>query len=475
MSHDYPWKAIDPKDYIQIEATNAITLQDVHALTKLYQPIIGNQAHSLYLSLFADLDFQKQVKGRTVSELLRKLDIGIPDFYHARVRLEGIGLLRVYRSKEEKGDYFYKMIPPLSVAEFLKDSLLRTLLIEKIGDRLFHEEMDRLLAQEKDKGAYEETTHSFLDVFHFDVKNTEVLNNTDFMPFDTPKRPKIVETIETIDTFDYDFFKAGLDSHFVRRDSLTAEVKELIYTYHVVYGLDELTMQALILESADVETGRVNKNKFTKYVQDNYANQQKATGLKTQQPTEKKTAVDQQALQEKGYSNNEIAIINHAKKTAPASYLSSIKEQKQGFVTSNEQWVLKELVEQSPLSKEVINILLNYILIMKESVTLDKNYAMKIANDWAQSGVRSAEDALSKLREIYTKPAQPQNRSQNQPKTNYKKPYQKQKRAEKLPDWATKQASDTEEDDKRVSAEESDSLQNRLDRLRQLRQEKEDN
>src|SRR5699024_8701337 len=96
----YPWQAIDPKSFIQIESTNTLTMQNVHVLTKLYQPIIGGSAYSLYLTLFGETQFSAHTKGVTVSELLRKLDIGIPDFYKARIRLEGIGLLRVYRSQE---------------------------------------------------------------------------------------------------------------------------------------------------------------------------------------------------------------------------------------------------------------------------------------------------------------------------------------------------------------------------------------
>ena len=100
----YPWQAIDPKDYIHLEAIQALSIQDVHVLTKLYQPIIGGRAFSLYMTLFANLDFNSNTKGVTVSELLRKLDVGIPDFYQARVKLEGIGLLRIYRAKEETNE-----------------------------------------------------------------------------------------------------------------------------------------------------------------------------------------------------------------------------------------------------------------------------------------------------------------------------------------------------------------------------------
>src|SRR5690625_3077223 len=279
----YPWQAIDPKDYIQIEATEGLTMKGVHVLTKLYQPLIGAKAHALYLTLFSDIAFEPNTKDVTVSELLRKLDIGIPDFYQARVRLEGIGLLRIYRAKENTDEYYYQIIPPLSAKAFFKDSLLRTLLIENIGERLFNEELEAFLPQANNKLAYEEITRSFLDVYHFDVNNTNILSHTDFMPFDSDEQPKIAETIENIDSFDYNFFKAGLNKHFVRQDSFTAEIKELIYTFHVVYGIDEMTMQALILESADVESGEVNKNKFVSNVQRSFLNKQQTQPKNSQQ------------------------------------------------------------------------------------------------------------------------------------------------------------------------------------------------
>jgi len=468
----YPWKEIDPKDYLHIEAAKPLTFQDVHVLTKLYQPLIGSAAYSLYLSLFADVNFQAQENERTISNLLTKLDIGIPDFYHARVRLEGIGLLRIYRSQEKPRDYYYEIQTPLAADDFFKDSLLRTLLVEKIGDRLFQEEMDGLLPQMKDKEAYEETTRSFLDVYHFDVENRNGLSDTDFMPFDTEERPKIAETIETVDSFDYEFFKKGLDKHFIKRDSLNEEIKELIYTFHIVYGIDELTMQSLILESADVESGQVNKNKFIQYVQRNYQNKQKKKQTKNKEAQNEKTDVTKKG----NFSGSEMSIIKHAKETAPANYLGSIKDQKGGFVTSNETWVLKELVEQSPLNKEVINILLHYILVAKEGVVLEKNYAMKIANDWAQSDVRTAEDAIGQVKKIYTQPRKTRN--------NRRSYNNKPKRKEPLPDWAKKKTQEKKEEqlgqaetteEKPLPQETSNSVEKRLERLRQLREQKEDN
>ena len=471
----YPWQAIDPKSYIQIESTSTLTMQNVHVLSKLYQPIIGGPAYSLYMTLFSEINFEAQTKGVTISELLRKLDIGIPDFYKARVRLEGIGLLNIYRSQENKDQYLYKLIRPLTAQAFFKDSLFRTLLVEKIGDRLFKEEINYFLPKEKDKKPYKNITRSFLDVYHFDVNNREVLNQTDFMPIESEEQPRLVETIENVESFDYNFFKAGLNKHFVRQESFTKEIKELIYTFHVVYGLDEMTMQALILESADIESGEVNKNKFVSNVQRSYLNQQKKQTQKsaqilnqTNESTENSHSKEK-ADKLKDLTETEASVIRHAKQTAPAAYLRSIKDQKKGFVTSDELWILKELVESAHLSKDVINILLHYILVVKEAVVLEKRYAMKIANDWAQSEVQTPEQAIQKVKELYK---QSENRNTQKQKNAYQNNYRKPRKKETLPDWAQEDKKQTS-DDEQVSAQDEDALKIRLDQIRRMRQPKE--
>lgn len=468
---NYPWKNIDPKDFIQIEAKDTLTLKDVHVLTKLYQPLIGAHAYNLYLNLFAALDFEHVNQSTTVSELLRRLDYGIPDFFQARVKLEGIGLLRTYRSKEQTGAYIYALMAPLSAENFFRDSLLRTLLAEKIGERLFEEEVRTLMPELSDKSTYEDTTRSFLDVYHFDFQNTSQLNQTDFITEnETPKRPKLAETIENVESFDYNFFKQGLNNHFVNKESLTKEIKELIYTFHVVYNIDELTMQQLILESADVDSGKVDAKKLMGNVEVNYANKQKARMIKNT-PTQETESVANEELQKKGFSTNEAAIIRHAKQSVPIEYLESIKEQKSSFVAPSERYLIQNLIDQSPLSKEVINILMNYILVINNNPMLDKNYTMKIASDWAQSGVRSAEEAIAKIKEIYSKPKN-QSRQGQRNYSNYRRqPIQK----EKLPDWAKEKNKNTAADDQVGTDKQAESIQDRIDRLRKLRQQKEDN
>ncbi|MDN6161627.1 MAG: helicase DnaB, partial [Atopostipes sp.] len=109
----YPWQEINPKDFVYIESEEDLTMQDVRILTKLYKPIIGGKAYSFYQSLFSELDFKANQKMTTVSKLLRKMDMGIADFYQARIRLEGLGLLKNYRSKSNDDEYIYELDNPL--------------------------------------------------------------------------------------------------------------------------------------------------------------------------------------------------------------------------------------------------------------------------------------------------------------------------------------------------------------------------
>ncbi|MFZ2645225.1 MAG: helicase DnaB, partial [Trichococcus flocculiformis] len=51
----YPWQNISPKDAFRASQTNLISDVDRKILTQLYQPIIGPQAFSLYLTLLAEI------------------------------------------------------------------------------------------------------------------------------------------------------------------------------------------------------------------------------------------------------------------------------------------------------------------------------------------------------------------------------------------------------------------------------------
>lgn len=165
--------------------------------------------------------------------------------------------------------------------------------------------------------------------------------------------------------FDWTFFVEGLNHHFINKKSLTKEIRELIISIYEIYGVNELDMQKYVLESTDIETSNIDQEKLPQIVQRDFHKKQarkvqiqdKVTGSIQEEKSVKSGRKTQ--LKQKGFNNQEIEIILHAQEVKPIEYLKSIKNQKGGFVSSNETWVIKELVEQSSLSTSVINILIN--------------------------------------------------------------------------------------------------------------------
>lgn len=466
----YPWQHLNPKDRFILRLERNISDQDVHILTNLYQPLIGTTAFALYMALKGSVPtVSNWTEGQPISYLLSRLDIGIPEFYRGRVRLEALGLLKVYRKKNEREIYLYDIRPPMSAAMFFQDNMMRLLLFEKVGENVYKDLRRQFVSEKPSSEEYEEITKSFLDVFHFDIEKHNRMSR------DFPEQPVFTETssspsesITENDGFDWKFFQEGLNRHFINKQSITQEIKELVYTFYSVYSIDELEMQRLILEATDVESGNVQKNKFIRTVHQSY-HKIHPQGVKitdkvgvTIEELREQSSLRRNTLKQNGFSNEEIEIIEHAEEVKPGEYLNSIKQQKGGFVTSNEQWVLKELVEQSPLSSAVINILINYILIIKDEAVLEKSLAIKIANDWSQKKVTSPEEAMTKVKQLYSESRERQQKYTNKRRN---KKSANNGRKESLPDWAQKEIAQ----DEQVSTEEQLAFEEKLQKIRERR------
>ena len=391
----YPWQHIDPKDQLMIQLSQPITEADTYLISTLYKPLMSGQAVSLYLSLKSVLYYSPKASSEIlVSRLLSENNIGIEAFFNARSQLEALGLLDLYQHKHQQHQYIYQVHPPLSASEFFSDPILRTLLYQQIGESHYDMLKSTLLQGHEIPDQFRNITKSFLDVYHY---NGQVVSQE---PIHSSKQSTVKEQVEAESDFDWQFFKQGLSQHFVKVQSITSEIRQLIAIYHVTYGIDEQQMQQIILETADVETGNVDaatleRNLNRKVQQLNRSNQLTQKSQAVTQATESDGPTDE-ALAKQGFSPETIESIQVAYAYSPLDYLESIKQQRHGFVTSSEKWTIKELVSQSRLTAPVINILLSYILIIKDNPTLEKNYALKIANDWAQkrySNARRSDEA----------------------------------------------------------------------------------
>lgn len=478
----YPWKNLSPKDGFLVKQNALLSDIDQKILTFLYQPLIGTAAYSLYMTLWTEIEEEKYwSEGILHSELLTVLNIGIPELYQARIKLEAIGLLKTYVQIDTTKLTIYELQAPQTSEVFFKDDLLSLLLLERVGERKFKNLRKRFIVEKIDKQKFQEITKSFLDVFQFDAellkREKELLKEpVSYIGKTANSNPKVDPK-----TFDLKFFYSGLNQQYINRSSITKEIEETILVLHTLYGLDELTMQQFILNASDIETGTIDEKKLKKLVYDDYHNKnQQNISLKDVVEKDIQIDVNQQETREndlmkKGLTKEDIAVIEVSEQISPYDFMNSIKEQKGGFVTKPEEWTLEEIVKKANLPTAVINILIHYVLVVKNNPTLDQKLAYKIANDWAQEKVVAPEEAIQKVKKMYLENAekkqQQENRNktytQNRSKGNYNN--QTTIRKETLPDWA--KAENNQMEEKPMSEEEKQAFMERLKRIQNFGKE----
>ena len=138
---------------------------DKLVLNMLYMPLIGNIAISLYLKL------QSETKGVSISpelthhHLMTSMGLTLDNIKEARLKLEGIGLLKTYFHKDDINSYVYEVYSPVSPSEFFSHPIFNIVLYNNVGKS----EYNRLYEFFKEPSVvlkdYEDISASFDSVF----------------------------------------------------------------------------------------------------------------------------------------------------------------------------------------------------------------------------------------------------------------------------------------------------------------------
>ena len=98
------------------------------------------------------------------------------------------------------------------------------------------------------------------------------------------------------------------------------------------------------------------------------------------------------------FSPKEATIIREAKKKTALQFLAEIKQTRKGNITQTERDLLQQMAALGLLD-EVINVILLLTFNKVDSANINEKYAMKVANDYAYQNIRSAEEAVIRIRE----------------------------------------------------------------------------
>ena len=353
-----------PNDRFSFLKNNRVS-QDPTTLVQCYLPIIGQDALSLYLYTLSFWDDGQ--KEHLFAAILNHLNFGMDRLLKAFKILSAFNLLTLY----QKGDVYEIAIhPTLSSSDFLRHTVYRTLLEKKIGDPAVSD-----LRQESADG--EALTVPLSQVFP-EIEDMASYDETS------------VRTNLTND-FDLDYFRQLMARDGLRFQDEQSDVLELFkiadekkWTWFETYQLAKGTAVSQVIS--------------VKRMREKLA----------QQPVSS------------DFSPQEATIIREAKSKTALQFLAGIKQIRNAGIIQAERDLLKQMADLGLLD-EVINVVILLTFNKVDSANLNEKYAMKVANDYSYNKIRSAEDAVLRIREKNQKGQEQKSANTSPAKTNVPK------------------------------------------------------
>ena len=353
-----------PNDRFSFLKNNRVS-QDPTSLVQCYLPIIGQDALSLYLYTLAFWDNGQ--KEHLFAAILNHLNFGMERLLKAFKILSAFNLVTLY----QKGDVYELAIhPTLSSSDFLRHTVYRTLLEKKIGDSAVSD-----LYEVQADG--EALTVPLSQVF----PEIEDLASHD----ETPVKADFKND------FDLEHFR-----QLMARDGLRFQ--------------DEQTDVLELFKIAD-------EKKWTWFETSQLA---KATAVSQVISVKRMREKSAQKSVSSDFSPQEATIIREAKSKTALQFLAGIKQTRNAGIIQAERDLLKQMADLGLLD-EVINIVILLTFNKVDSANLNEKYAMKVTNDYSYNKVRSAEEAVLRIREKNQKGQEQKVAKTNQAKTNVPK------------------------------------------------------
>ena len=232
-----------PADTFVVVNKTILNDQDRKILTMLYQPIIGINATSLFLSLWSYLDKLELISTEiTHHHLMTTMRIRLDDIVEAREKLEAIGLIKTYLKKDNINNYIYELYSPLSPYEFLNNPILNVSLYNNVGKVEYEKLKEYFRIPRINLKEYEDISCRFSEVF-------ESTNNSSFLNMvEDLKRPN-VNKLSIVSKLDLDNMISLIPDEMFNVRSLTKSIKDLIYQLSFIYNLDDEQMSEMIRNS----------------------------------------------------------------------------------------------------------------------------------------------------------------------------------------------------------------------------------
>lgn len=410
-----------PIDGYEVNLQRSLPTDYLASLTHLYQPLLGIEAISLYHLLLQEKEMQHDDTIQTHHTLMNYLNLSLDKIYGARIKLEGIGLLKTFKQeREDKVIYVYQIIPPFRPADFFADLMLSELLYRQIGRMKFSSLKEMYMNQmiEESTMAEEEVTATFNEVFQtFQPNHIE------------QKTPSIAEKSEGIPLKPIDF---SLLSQTLKRKMIPVRkvlsernrriITQLQQLYHLeLYQLEQAINWALTEENElDIE-------QLQAACEDLFRESKGGIDLKLAMKQIEEEPVVQAPKSEMDKSLQRLESISTKQLLDDLSIGDHAGEQDLKMVS--------EVMIKQGLSTPVMNVLVTYVMHQTNN-QLSRPYLEKIASHWSRMKFKTAKEAMNYILHP------PEQKSKQRKTTN-----RRQQSQEVIPDWFKERKNQPQQDE----------------------------
>ncbi|MDQ0255063.1 replication initiation and membrane attachment protein [Evansella vedderi] len=398
------WKEILPSDRFIAYVNTPIHETDFDVLTLLYQPLIGASAYSLYMTLKSDISRNKgKYIERTHKSLMIFTGKHLDEIFQERKKLEAIGLLKVFRKKQEdEYIHYYELLPPMSPEAFFTDDMLSVFLYNRIGSKEQYIQLrNTFRVYPVEKKDLENITRSFDQVFtsvHPSEMNREHPDLLEAVAYEHSLESRgdssSIYEVEGVN-FDFEEMLALLPAFVSKEELLKEDNKQLILKMAFLYKMNPMEMSKVVQDSI-LHTDELEREEFRKQVKRRYrmneSDKPPRLGLRVQPEslrTPKKAPLTEEEQQ-----------IHYFETTSPIEYMEELGNGAKVYPGDID--IVEQLMFDYKLEPGVVNVLLEYIFIMHDK-KLNKNLAFKIASHWSRANLKTVKEAMEFARKEYDK------------------------------------------------------------------------
>ena len=378
-------KVLAHQDFLEVRLASMIADYDRDTLSNLYQPMIGFEALSLYMTLWSEANNEKVSPLCTHEQMFLRMRMPASAFVDARRYLEATGLLKTYVSEgNDFKIYHYELYAPKSPRGFFDDALLYGMLIRSIGENNATRLKNIYLVDVKQNYG-KEITAKFSEVFHPQFNDQAFVEAAD-----SESKLKGRNSGKIKGEFSYELFFSSLQEISQLKDSAfrKEEMKE-IERLATLNGVDEKEAANLVNQVYDLEKPkgqRLDFDKLAKLMQERTNYKYRYKGKDTETVPNLNNGTSDLAKK-----------INLMETKSPKDYLAYLQDGTKPAAADIR--LINDLSKNYHLPNPVINAVVDYVLTKADNV-LSRAYAEKVAASLVRENARTAVDAMNYLRKI---------------------------------------------------------------------------